>query len=94
MASSLGEMSTPISAALQAAEAVAIFHTIIDFPKPVCSTARDVSPNNDIVLQNVNFAYPSRPQVKILDNLNLCFPAGKVSSLKPPYNISGPDETR
>lgn len=84
MASSIGQMSTPLAAAYQAAEAVGIFHTIIDFPKPIPSSSTDASPNGDIVLENVNFAYPGRPEVKILDNLSLRFPAGKVTAIVGP----------
>lgn len=84
MASSIGQMSTPLSAAYQATEALAIFHTIIDFPKPVPLTSTDASPNGDIVLENVNFAYPGRPEVKVLDNLSLRFPAGKVTAIVGP----------
>lgn len=84
MASSIGQMSAPLSAAYQAAEALAVFHTIIDFPKPVYGIARNVPANGDIVLENVNFAYPARPDVKVLDGLNLRFPAGKVTAIVGP----------
>lgn len=84
MASSIGQMSTPLSAAYQAAEAVGIFHTIIDFPKPIHSVSKDTPAGGDIVLQNVNFAYPGRPEVKVLDNLNMLFPAGKVTAIVGP----------
>lgn len=85
MATSIGQMSAPLSAAYQAAEAVAIFHTIIDFPKPVYgSLTSDVSLDGDIALQNVNFAYPARPEVKVLDNLNLVFPSGKITAIVGP----------
>lgn len=84
MASSIGQISTPLSAAYQAAEAAAIFHTIIDFPKPIAIPSTDASPSGDLVLENVNFAYPGRPEVKILDNLSLRFPAGKVTAIVGP----------
>lgn len=62
-----------------------IFHTIIDFPKPVPITnSPDALPTGDIVLENVNFAYPGRPEVKVLDNLSLRFPAGKVTAIVGP----------
>lgn len=63
---------------------MAVFHTIIDFPKPVPVTSTDASPGGDIVLENVNFAYPGRPEVKVLDNLSLRFPAGKVTAIVGP----------
>lgn len=84
MASSIGQMSAPLSAAHQAAEAVAIFHTIIDFPKPVYGSLTDVPFNGDIVLENVNFAYPARPEVKVLDGLNMRFPTGKITAIVGP----------
>jgi ATP-binding cassette subfamily B (MDR/TAP) protein 1 len=40
-----------------------------------------VSSQDDIVLENVNFAYPIRPDVKVLDNLSLRFPAGKLTAI-------------
>lgn len=84
MASSIGQISGPLSAAYQAAEAIAVFHTIIDFPKPSYGTAKDICANGDIVLENVNFAYPARPEVKVLDGLTLRFPAGKVTAIVGP----------
>lgn len=85
MASSIGQMSAPLSAVHQAAEAVVIFHTIIDFPKPVYgSLTSDVSLNGDIILEDVNFAYPARPEVKVLDGLNLRFPTGKITAIVGP----------
>lgn len=85
MATSIGQMSAPLSAAFQAAEAVAIFHTIIDFPKPVYgSLTSEISMDGDIALENVNFAYPARPELKVLDNLNLRFPPGKITAIVGP----------
>ncbi|PSR80090.1 ABC transporter [Coniella lustricola] len=84
MASSLGQMSTPIAAAFQAVEAMAVFNTIIFFPKSVQSTNKNVSSRGEIVLQNVNFIYPGRADVKVLDDLSLVFPAGKVTAIVGP----------
>lgn len=86
MASSIGQITGPLSAASQAADACAIFHTIIDAPKPTYGTAKgeDVSAGGDIVFENVNFTYATRPDVKILDNLNLRIPAGKVTAIVGP----------
>ncbi|KLU82823.1 hypothetical protein MAPG_01891 [Magnaporthiopsis poae ATCC 64411] len=87
MATSIGQISAPLAAAHQAAEACAIFHTIIDAPKPVCGGARgddEVRADGDIALINVNFAYPTRPEVRVLDQLSLTFPAGKVTAIVGP----------
>lgn len=46
--------------------------------------ATDVSAGGDITLENVNFAYPSRPELKILEGLNVTFPAGKVTAIVGP----------
>ncbi|KAK1543168.1 ABC transporter [Colletotrichum paranaense] len=86
MASSLGQITAPLQSASQAADANAIFHTIIDAPKATYGTLRapEVSAAEDIVFQAVNFVYPKRPDVKILDNLFLTFPAGKVTAIVGP----------
>jgi ATP-binding cassette subfamily B (MDR/TAP) protein 8 len=36
---------------------------------------------NDLVLENVNFNYPARPDVPVLRNLSLTIPRGKVTAL-------------
>jgi len=86
MASSLGQITAPLQAASQAADANAIFHTIIDAPQQVYGTLKgpEVSAAEDITFQAVNFVYPKRPDVKILDNLFITFPAGKVTAIVGP----------
>ncbi|KAK3316628.1 P-loop containing nucleoside triphosphate hydrolase protein [Apodospora peruviana] len=86
MTTSIGGITGPLSAAARAAGAATIFYTIIDAPRPDRSGVRDpeVSASEDIVLQNLNFAYPTRPDLKILDNLNLCLPAGKITAIVGP----------
>jgi len=46
--------------------------------------APEVSASQDIVLTAVNFAYPGRPDLKILDSLTLRFPAGKNTAIVGP----------
>jgi len=85
IASSVGQITGPLTAASQAAEACAIFHTIIDAPKTTYGT--DVIGDTgaeDLVLHNVHFTYASRPDVKVLDDLCLRFPAGKVTAIVGP----------
>ncbi|POS71073.1 ABC transporter [Diaporthe helianthi] len=85
IASSVGQITGPLTAASQAAEACAIFHTIIDAPKTAYGTAviGDAGAE-DLVLHNVHFTYASRPDVKVLDDLCLRFPAGKVTAIVGP----------
>jgi ATP-binding cassette subfamily B (MDR/TAP) protein 1 len=80
---SLGGIAGPVTAAAQAAGAAGILFSIIDAPQPNTDgvTEPDVSAQEDIVFENVNFAYPLRADVKVLDNLNLRFPAGKNTAI-------------
>ena len=80
---SIGSIAAPVTAAAQAAGAASILFTIIDAPKPRTEgiKASEVSSQEDIVLENINFAYPLRPDVKVLDNLSVRFPAGKLTAI-------------
>jgi ABC-type multidrug transport system fused ATPase/permease subunit len=86
MTSSIGGVTAPLSAAARAAGAATIFYTIIDAKTPDTSGVKDpeASASEDIVLQNVNFAYPTRPNAKILDDLSVTFPAGKITAIVGP----------
>lgn len=86
MASSIGGITTPLSAAARAAGAAAIFFATIDAPRPVPGGLKDpdVSSGEDIVFSHVNFAFPGRPNVRILDDLSVRFPAGKTTALVGP----------
>lgn len=90
MATCIGQITGPLASASQAADACAIFHTIIDAPKPSYGTASGYdeagssAADGDIIFENVNFVYPSRPNVKVLDNLSLRFPAGKMTAIVGP----------
>lgn len=86
MTTSIGGITGPLSAAARAAGAATIFYTIIDAPKSDTSGVQDpeVSASEDIVLEHVNFAYPTRPDIKILDDLSLRFPSGKVTAIVGP----------
>lgn len=80
---SIGSVAGPITAASQAAGAASILFTIIDAPRPQTTGLKgsSISFEDDIVLQNVNFAYPVRHDVKVLDDVSVRFPAGKVTAL-------------
>ncbi|KAH6842615.1 P-loop containing nucleoside triphosphate hydrolase protein [Chaetomium sp. MPI-CAGE-AT-0009] len=86
MTTAISGITPPLSAAARAAGAATIFYTIIDAPKPDKTGVKhpEVSASEDIVLNCVNFAYPSRPGLKILDDLCLRFPAGKVTAIVGP----------
>ncbi|KAK3303119.1 P-loop containing nucleoside triphosphate hydrolase protein [Chaetomium strumarium] len=86
MTRSISGITGPLSAAARAAGAATIFYTILDAPKPDKSGVKhpEVSATEDIVLEHVNFAYPTRPDLKILDDLSLRFPSGKVTAIVGP----------
>jgi ABC-type multidrug transport system fused ATPase/permease subunit len=79
---SIGGIAGPITSAAHAAGAAGILFSIIDAPQPQTEgvNATQIS-SQDIVLQNINFAYPARYDVKVLDNLSVRFPAGKVTAI-------------
>jgi ATP-binding cassette subfamily B (MDR/TAP) protein 1 len=79
-------IAVPIMAVSQALNAASIFFTVIDAPRPKTSGKRDpeVKMNDDIVLHKVNFAYPTRPDVKVLNQLDLRIPFGKTTAIVGP----------
>ncbi|KAI7764789.1 hypothetical protein LZL87_003994 [Fusarium oxysporum] len=79
-------ISTPLLAVSKATVAACEFFTVIDAPRPEPGhlTDPDVSATEDIILEDVTFAYPSRPHVMILDNLNLRIETGKVTAIVGP----------
>ncbi|KAI0486342.1 P-loop containing nucleoside triphosphate hydrolase protein [Xylaria cf. heliscus] len=83
---SLERVSTPLIAIGKAVVAACEFFVVIDAPRPEPGELRDpdVSATNDIVFKDVDFAYPSRPHVKVLDQLNLNIEAGKLTAIVGP----------
>jgi len=77
------QTAPPIMNIAKAANAASDFFAVIDAPKPIKSGLKDpdVSPLADITLERVNFAYPSRPRSKILDDLSVRFEAGKITAI-------------
>lgn len=77
---SIERISTPLTAVSKAMVAACEFFTIIDAPAPPRGGAKmeteDDSGANDIIFDNVTFAYPSRPGTKVLDGLSLRIRAG------------------
>ncbi|KAK8116959.1 ABC transporter family protein [Apiospora kogelbergensis] len=82
----VGNIAAPISAAARSAGAASILFNGIDAPLPKTSGLKspDVSASQNIVLWNVNFTYPTRPKTKVLDELKLIIPAGKVTAIVGP----------
>lgn len=82
----VGSIAAPISAASRSAASAGILFNGIDAPRPTTTGLRPpaVSAAADIVLWNVNFTYPTRPTLKVLDDLKLVLPAGKVTALVGP----------
>ncbi|TDZ12941.1 ABC transporter BEA3 [Colletotrichum spinosum] len=83
---SLERISTPLIAISKAMVAACEFLTVIDAPRPRDGDLRDpqVSASEDIIFQDVTFAYPSRPHVKVLDGLDLTIESGKVTAIVGP----------
>lgn len=83
MAFSLSQTASPIINISKAASAATDFFAIIDAPKPNVTGLKDpdVSPLDDITLDSVTFAYPSRPHVRVLDDLSMRFESGKITAI-------------
>ncbi len=62
------------------------FFVVIDAPQPPTGHLKgpDVTSTEDIVFDKVTFAYPSRPHVKVLDELDLRIEAGKITAIVGP----------
>lgn len=86
MVFSLERTSTPLIAVGKATVAACEFFIVIDAPQPAKGHLKepDVSSTDDIVFENVTFAYPSRPHVKVLDDLDLRIEAGKNNAIVGP----------
>ncbi|KAJ2907063.1 P-loop containing nucleoside triphosphate hydrolase protein [Zalerion maritima] len=86
MTMSLERISTPLLAVGKAMVAACEFFTVIDAPQPAKGHLKspDVNATSDIVFKDVQFAYPSRPHVKVLDGLDLSIQAGKITAIVGP----------
>lgn len=83
---SLERISTPMLAMGKATVAACQFFAVIDAPAPPKGHLKnpDVSATDDIKFEDVTFAYPGRPHVKVLDELNLTIEAGKLTAIVGP----------
>jgi ATP-binding cassette subfamily B (MDR/TAP) protein 1 len=79
----MGQTAMPIIAISKATTAASEFFAVIksDIPPSGGSRRPEVSARGNIVFEHVNFAYPSRPHVKILDDFNATFEAGKTTAI-------------
>jgi ATP-binding cassette subfamily B (MDR/TAP) protein 1 len=79
-------ISVPLTAASNALHAASIFFKIIDAPKPVTEglSGPEVSLEEDIQLRSINFAYPTRHDVRVLQDFSLCISAGKTTAIVGP----------
>lgn len=86
MVISLERISSPLISVSKAMVAAAEFFAVIDAPKPPMGTLKepDVSADQDIVFEDVHFAYPSRPSKKVMDGLNLRIRANMKTAIVGP----------
>lgn len=84
--SSLGQLYHPLLAAQKAAGAAAQFFDKIDKPIDDRSglSGKEVCLEEDLRFEGVTFAYPTRPHVKVMDNLTATFPKGKLTAIVGP----------
>lgn len=82
----MGRVVTPMIAIAKASTAAGDLFSTIDAPVADISGLKepDVSADANITFQNVAFSYPSRPNVPILQGLDLEFEAGKVTAIVGP----------
>ncbi|EXJ73507.1 uncharacterized protein A1O5_03268 [Cladophialophora psammophila CBS 110553] len=82
----LGVLTTPIIAITKAISASTEFFSMIDAPRVSYEGASepDVSSHDDIEFDNVDFTYPSRPDVQVLKGFNARFRKGQTTALVGP----------
>jgi ABC-type multidrug transport system fused ATPase/permease subunit len=82
----LGSIATPLTMVFKAASASTTFFEIIDSEKISAGGLRDSESlaQGDIVFQDVEFTYPTRPESKIFRGLNARFERGKTTALVGP----------
>ncbi|KAK3679818.1 hypothetical protein LTR78_000194 [Recurvomyces mirabilis] len=77
-----------IEAITNASSAAAELFSVIDKPSTIDPLSTEgIKPSScagDIVIKNLDFAYPSRPSAKVLQGLDLNIPAGKTTALVGP----------
>lgn len=81
---SVERISTPLMAVSKAMVAACEFFVVIDAPLPVSGSLQPDITDSDVIFENATFAYPSRPGVKVLDNISFSIPSGKNTALVGP----------
>ncbi|RMZ70090.1 leptomycin B resistance pmd1 [Pyrenophora seminiperda CCB06] len=82
----IGKVASPLIAIAKASSAATELFVTIDAPVPNTAGLKepDIIAGDNITFQNVSFSYPSRPNVQILEGLDLEFEAGKVTAIVGP----------
>jgi ABC-type multidrug transport system fused ATPase/permease subunit len=82
----LGGIATPLTMVFKAASASTSFFEIIDSERIVAGGVQDSEAlaQGDINFQNVEFTYPTRPESKILREMNARLERGKTTALVGP----------
>lgn len=81
---SLERISTPLMAVSKAMVAACEFFVVIDAPLPPSGSLKPANTSADVVFENVSFSYPSRPGVKVLDDISFRIQLGKNTALVGP----------
>lgn len=78
-------MDAPLRSRLNCADLTNVDSEIftVDAPKPSTAGLKEpeVSAHDELRLESINFAYPSRPHVKVLDDLSVRFETGKITAI-------------
>jgi ABC-type multidrug transport system fused ATPase/permease subunit len=82
----ISRLVSPIIAIAKASSAATELFVTIDAPVPNTAGFKEpeVTADADIVFHNVSFSYPSRPNVQILEGLDLTVETGKVTAIVGP----------
>lgn len=82
----LGGIASPLMIISKATSAASSFFEMIDLERMDRGGLKDpeASSDADITLQNVHFAYPTRPDVPVLKGFNARFQQGKTTALVGP----------
>lgn len=82
----IGGIATPVTDISKSASASTGFFLTIDKPTRQTTGLKEpeASAHEDIIFDDVTFAYPSRPDVKVLENFSARFPAGQLTAIVGP----------